>query len=224
MATQSRPHAGASPHWERMWTAGVSRGQAFDVGQASQTLLGELVRSQHAPRRGMTALVPGCGRAYDALALARHGFDKVVAVDVAPSACTAARKELQETRSAEAANVEVVCADFFTMEGKYDLIWDCTFLCALDPSVRDQWALKIRSLLAPGGVLLSCVFPICQKVGGPPYAMSVSLIHNLLEPIGLEKVEVRECLPASEQHRPGGAANVGMTTALMIWRVPACRR
>merc|ERR1719161_787643 len=41
-------------------------------------------------------LVPGCGRAYDALALARHGFDRVVAVDIAPTAVKAAQSFLED--------------------------------------------------------------------------------------------------------------------------------
>jgi len=225
MAAATGTHAGASPHWEKMWTAGIGKGQAFDVGQASQTLVGELARNQHAPRQSMTALVPGCGRAYDALALARHGFDRVVAVDLSSSACDAARQELRGMTCPEAAKVEIVCADFFAFEGKFDLIWDCTFLCALDPSVRERWALKTQSLLSPNGTLLTCVFPICQKVGGPPYAMAVSLVRDLLQPIGLEEVSSLENLPQSEQHRPGGAGSSSgaVGTALMTWRAASSR-
>merc|ERR1719162_644574 len=82
----------------------------------------------------MTAIVAGCGRAYDALALAQHGFEKVVAVDLAPAACDAARAFLEETEDPAAAKIEVVCADFFALEyTDFDFAWDVTFLCALDP-------------------------------------------------------------------------------------------
>mmetsp|Transcript_34985 Transcript_34985/g.96767 ORF Transcript_34985/g.96767 Transcript_34985/m.96767 type:complete len:228 (+) Transcript_34985:49-732(+) len=221
MDTSTSTHAGASPLWEKMWSRGVGRGQAFDVGQASPTLVGELARSMHATRAGMTALVPGCGRAYDALALAQHGFEKVQAVDLSQSACDAAQQELKEAGCPEAAKVEVACVDFFALQGSFDFIWDCTFLCALDPSVREQWASKTQSLLAPGGVLLTCVFPICSKVGGPPFAMSVPLVESLLETVGLELVDVREDLPPDQKHAPGGAGSLGdVGTALMTWRAP----
>ena len=206
-----------------MWGAGLGKGQAFDVGKASQTLVAELSRSAYAPRPGLSALVPGAGRAYDALALAQHGFESVTALDLAPTACEAAREELKaSTGDKIAERCSVQCADFFEFTGgPYDLIWDCTFLCALDPSVRVRWAQKTASLLKPGGTLLTCVFPICDKVGGPPYAMSVDLFRSLLEPVGLEAVRVREDLSADEQHRPGGfQGSGGPSTALAVWAKP----
>ena len=156
----------------------------------------------------MTAFVPGCGRAYDAIALAEHGFESVVALDLSPSACEAARQELDASTSPAASRVEIRCGDFLALtEQRFDFIWDCTFLCALDPSVRHQWASQMRSLLTPSGELLTCVFPIgaasmhvlralcdlkCsgEREGGPPYQMSVSLVRDLLEPIGLEAVPI----------------------------------
>merc|ERR1719329_1266824 len=103
-------HAGASAHWEQMWSGGLAQGQAFDVGNVSATLAAELCRRRYATNQGMKALVPGCGRAYDALALAKHGFESVVAVDLAPTACEAARKWLQESGDPAAAKVSVECA------------------------------------------------------------------------------------------------------------------
>lgn len=215
-------HAGASAHWERMWSAGLPKGAAFDVGAVSQTLAAELARKNHAPRRGMTALVPGAGRGYDALALALAGFDTVVSCDLAPTACNAARSELRDASGAghadAAAKVRVECSDFFELDGQYDLIWDCTFLCALEPSVRDRWAAQHRALLSKSGTLLTCVFPICEKSGGPPFAMSVPLVRSLLEPTGLVAMEVRGPLPSEEQHVPGAFSKGQADTALITWR------
>ena len=60
------------------------------------------------------------------------------------------------------------------------------------------------------------------KVGGPPYALSVELIRGLLVPLGFEAVEVREDLPPSEHHLPGGIAAIGGPgTALAAWCVQA---
>lgn len=209
-------HAGASPHWESMWGNGLGKGQAFDVGDVSSTLKAELARNSYAPRPGMKALVPGSGRAYDALALAKHGFDSVVAIDIAPTAVQAAKQWLKETGDPAAAKVDVQCADFFTFEGQYDFIWDCTFLCALDPSVRGQWAKKHTELLNKSGSLLTCVFPICEKVGGPPFPMSVPLVKGLLEPAGFEPVTILDPVPPEESHKPGGLSSAG--TALAIWK------
>jgi len=206
--------------WEEMWAGGLAKGQAFDVGMPSQTLMGALKRMPK-PAESTRALVPGCGRAYDALALARHGFTSVHAIDLSKTACEAARAFLDETGDPLATNVELLCADFFEhdcSEG-YDLIWDCTFLCALDPSVRERWAAKQATLLKPDGKLLTCIFPIGTKSGGPPYALSVELLKSLLLPVGLAPVEIREDLPDDEQHRPGGALATSspFRTAVGTW-------
>ena len=140
-------------------------------------------------------------------------------MDISPTAVASARAELDSTGDAAAAQVEVVCADFFALEGRFDYIWDCTFLCALDPSVRTRWAEKQRALLAPTGTLVTCVFPICDKSGGPPFAMSVPLVRDLLTPAGLRAVRTHECA-TDEKHNPGGMAGAGGPgTTLVAWQV-----
>jgi len=209
--------------WEAMWSAGIGKGQAFDVDGPSRTLLGALARTKYAPAPGLRALVPGCGRAYDAIELARAGFDSVTAIDLSATACEAAREELKviSASSAECAalvnKVDIVCTNFFTHSGEYDLIWDCTFLCALDPSVREEWAVKSKNLLRPDGTLLTCIFPIGAPPGGPPFELTVPIVEGLLKPIGFDAVEIHEKLPPQEQHKPGGAANFG--TAFAAWKV-----
>jgi SAM-dependent methyltransferase len=145
-------HAGASPHWEKGWVEGIAKGSRFDTAGISLPLKAELARRNHAPRAGMRALVPGCGRAYDALALAEHGFESVVAIDLSPAACEEAKLEIKS--AAKADRLDVRCGDFFALDpgaGTYDLIWDNTFLCALEPQVREKWAAQMKALIAPGG-------------------------------------------------------------------------
>ena len=105
------------------------------------------------------------------------------------------------------------------MPDKFDFIWDCTFLCALDPSIREKWAQKQKALLDENGTLLSCIFPICEKIGGPPYALSVPLMTDLLAPEGFEAVETRVC-EGDERHMPGAMAGDDCPgTALVAWRL-----
>ena len=136
-------------------TAGPASVPAFACG-LPQAALAEVCTCgawrPPAVRPGLNALVPGCGRAYDALALAEHGYASVVALDVSPAACEAARAELHSSQSPAAGQVEVRCGDFFSLQGEtFDLIWDCTFLCALNPSVRERWAAQMHALLSPQG-------------------------------------------------------------------------
>lgn len=220
----AQQHAGASPHWEKLWAGGLDKGSRFDVAGVSLPLKAELERRNHAPRPGMSALVPGSGRAYDALALAQHGFSSVTAVDLSPAACTAALEEIsQSSLSRETrGRIDVRCGDFFELEGRYDFIWDNTFLCALDPAARGRWAGQMEALLAPGGELVTCVFPIGEREGGPPFALSVPLVRGLLEPVGFEATLVQDGLPLEQQHRrPGDPVESVLTrgTALVTWKL-----
>jgi hypothetical protein len=221
-------HSGASPHWEKLWAqqGGLAPGTRFDVAGVSLPLAAEAARRTLAPRSGMTAIVPGCGRAYDALFLAEQGFASVLALDLSPAACNAARLEIASSSSSAAvqARVSVECGDFFELEKgrKFDFIWDCTFLCALEPVVREQWAEQMRMLLADQGELLTCVFPIGTREGGPPFAMSVDLHRKLLEPVGFEPALVQDKLPLEEQHRRPGDPLESVRergTALVSWRI-----
>jgi len=207
--------AGASPMWEDMWSKGLKPKEKFDVGEASPTLMEVLELQSLGDCKGKRALVPGCGRAYDAIALAEYGFDSVVAVDISATAVESAKAFLAESKSPAADKIEIICADFFKfdLEPKADVIWDCTFLCALDPSVRSAWAKKTLSNLKPDGTLLTCIFPICDKEGGPPFAMSVPLVRSILEPEGFQAAEIRE---DASKHTAGGFA---ASTALGRWTV-----
>ena len=229
-ACSAMAHAGASSHWEELWAkdGGLSKGSRFDVAGVSLPLAAEAKKRPLAPRAGMTALVPGCGRAYDAIFLAECGFQSVVALDLSPTACKAANEEIRSSGASSAlrARVSVECGDFFELNAgrRFDFIWDCTFLCALEPAVREQWALKTRSLLTDDGELLSCVFPIGPREGGPPFAMSVSLVRSLLQPVGFAASIVRDDLPLEEQHRRPGDAIESVRTrasALVSWRKTA---
>mmetsp|Transcript_78870 Transcript_78870/g.255490 ORF Transcript_78870/g.255490 Transcript_78870/m.255490 type:complete len:241 (-) Transcript_78870:19-741(-) len=201
--------AGASPHWEGMWSAGLKPGQAFDIAGPSKALV-PLLPTLPAGR----TLVPGCGRAYDAVALAAGGARQVVALDLAPTACEEAKTFLAGLEPSERppeGSVEVVNGNFFTTEalepGSFDLAWDCTFLCALDPSVRPQWAARHAELLKPSGELVTLVFPIGKGPGGPPFALDVPLVQGLLAEHGFEAVEDTGELPEGRSHMAKVAAS-----------------
>ena len=182
--------------------------------------MAELARNRYGYHSGSTALVPGCGRAYDAIALAQHGFAKVVAVDISKAACAAARALIAKSAPG-VSSIEVVNANFFehATERLYDFIWDCTFLCALDPFVRKRWASKMRSLLSKGGILMTCIFPLSDtRKGGPPYRLTVPIVSELLTEAGFEPIEIRASLPPEECHKPGGFTGSD-GTALATWRL-----
>jgi hypothetical protein len=78
--------------------------------------------------------------------------------------------------------------------------FDYTFLCALHPSMRADWASAWARALAPGAALVTLIFPVDEREGGPPWAVTPQLYKDLLLPQGfaltsLEPVEENKSHP-----------------------------
>lgn len=167
--------------WEDAWREGRT---GWDAGGSPPALI-ELVDAGVLPVG--RALVPGCGAGYDVLALASDRETReVIGLDLAETAAARFRA-LREARGVPEARARVITADFFAYEpdAPFDLIWDYTFLCAIDPSERAAWAEKVDALLAPGGELAMLIFPATEEPPfgkGPPFALPVREVRALLEP------------------------------------------
>lgn len=182
--------------WERAWREGRT---GWDAG-ASPPVLEELVADGALPDG--RAFVPGCGAGYDVLTLAESGLD-VTGLDVAPTAATRF-EALRAERGVDRGSARVVIGDFFAHapDAPYDLIWDYTFLCALEPAMRPDWASKVRSLLSPAGTLATLIFPARpEPLNGPdrpPYPLLPADVESLLSD-GFEQLELRRV----ERSHPG---------------------
>jgi methyl halide transferase len=132
------------------------------------------------------ALVPGCGRGHDALALASAGWD-VTAVDIADSL------EPEVGSKLRSAGVRFLIADALAVTGSYQLVFDHTFFCALEPVDRHLFGGMVDSSLASGGIIASVVFPLGRPLseGGPPYGMTADDVEAVLGPT-FEPVEIGE--------------------------------
>ena len=148
----------------------------------------------------------------------------MVGLDLSATAVRAAEERLQglapELRPPPG-SASFVCGSFFDLPtdpaAQFDFVYDYTFLCALEPSVRGQWAQKMAELVAPGGTLLTLIFPICEKEGGPPFKVSLQLYRELLEPVGFECREL-DLLPPELSH-PGrdGTGAFGAFSGKGLW-------
>jgi hypothetical protein len=168
--------------WQQAWREGRT---PWDAGQACPSLVDLVENEELAAGR---ALVPGAGSGYDVLALAspdRHA----VGLDLADGA-RERFETLRDDQNVPKEWAEVVVADFFDWQPDrpFDVIWDYTFLCAIEPEMRLRWAERIDDLLAPGGELVTLIFPVGDPPeelaadDGPPYPMSPGLVGDLLEP------------------------------------------
>ncbi|KAI2629222.1 S-adenosyl-L-methionine-dependent methyltransferase [Hypomontagnella submonticulosa] len=185
--------------WTELWDTNQS--YFWDRGQPSPALVDWIEsRPKDLPSvsdRRLTALVPGCGKGYDVVMLALHGFD-VYGVEVSHKAVEIAEAyaatELHEpsaynfpSEDAPPPNstgrVKFVECDFFKAGWEkrvmgsefqgFDLIYDYTFLCALPPDMRKDWARRMSDLLSPTGTLVCLEFPLYKdlKAPGPPWGL-----------------------------------------------------
>ncbi|KAI8983062.1 S-adenosyl-L-methionine-dependent methyltransferase [Pilobolus umbonatus] len=159
--------------WEGLWQ---NEQIMWDAGQSSPALV-SLLQDKEAdafiPKSGY-GLVPACGSGYDVFALAtkdRH----VTGLDVSK---TCIDKVNKKHPNSPRNNYNFICADFFqfqSKEGGYDFAYDYTFLCALPPHLRTNWANRYHQIIKKGGILITLMFPLDAHKGGPPYALSVDL-------------------------------------------------
>lgn len=108
-------------------------------------------------------LIPGAGNAHEASYLLEQGFNDVTIVDIAPTVVDRLQKQFQNNP-----HIQIILGDFFTLSGKYDLILEQTFFCALSPFLRPQYVAKMYDLLHTNGKLVGLLFDK-EFEGGPPF-------------------------------------------------------
>ncbi|MBX2988387.1 MAG: methyltransferase domain-containing protein [Bdellovibrionaceae bacterium] len=114
-------------------------------------------------------LVPGCGEGHDAAYLAHEGHF-VTGVDFSPEAIERARG-----RYGHLPNLKFIVADLFQLgpehDAAYDVIFEQTCYCAIDPGRRPELVKRWQRWLAPNGHLMGVFFAM-HKPSGPPYGGS----------------------------------------------------
>jgi len=164
--------------WENRWQTGQT---GWDLGAASPPLT-EYADQIPPDKRNLRVLIPGCGNGYEAVHLLKNRFSDITMVDIAPTAVERLQQRLEASVPEWQAHLRVLCADFFTLDGPYDLILEQTFFCALDPAQRPDYAQKMHDLLVPGGILAGVLFNRDFE-GGPPFGGHAAEYRTLFEPL-----------------------------------------
>jgi cyclopropane fatty-acyl-phospholipid synthase-like methyltransferase len=142
---------------------------------------------------GARVLSPGCGRGSDALELAARGA-MVVGVEWSDQV---AQNLISRYRAADipgSGRLEVRSGDFFALEPEpVDIVCEHTFLCALDPSRRVEYANQITAWLKPDGYLCGNFFVVSdddahrlpglsltKEGAGPPFGITKDGLLELL--------------------------------------------
>lgn len=147
-----------SNYWDQRWINGQT---GWDIGYASPALV-EWIK--HFGNKTAKILIPGCGNAYEAESLAHLGFENILLLDISPTAVENIQK-----RVGHLAAVQCICADFFSLNEKVDVILEQTFFCALDPVLRTPYVEQCAALLNPGGWLSGVLFSSPFDAPGPPF-------------------------------------------------------
>jgi SAM-dependent methyltransferase len=173
----SDPPVSDPAFWLGLYDQGSDR---WELGRPNPSLGAHLARQQLPSPRG-TVAVPGCGRGHDARLLARRGY-RVLGFDFVPDVVRAARELAERDRvdaTFEARDVFELASAY---PGFFDGVWEYTCFCAIDPARRAEYVEVLAAILKPGGWLLACFFPMEDKPGGPPFAVSEPEVRELLAP------------------------------------------
>ncbi len=164
---------GRPDYWSERYAAG---NHPWELGTPAPVLKGLLERERPAGRR---AVVPGCGRGHDVRLLAANGFE-ARGIDFSARAIDEARG------LGEPAGASFELGDVFAMgaahRGSFDLAWEYTCYCAIDPARRGEYLDAVRDALAPGGLFWALLFPIWTKEGGPPFPVRPGEVEELFAP------------------------------------------
>lgn len=153
----------------------------WDRGGPSPQLLAWLDSGVLQPCR---IVVPGCGRGWEVVELARSGFD-VVGLDYTQAAV----EQAQARCAQEGVKAEIVRADVlsYTPTQPFDAVYEQTCLCAIHPEHWVAYAGQLKSWLKPGGSLFAMFMQMVRSgateeglIQGPPYHCDINAMRALL--------------------------------------------
>ena len=156
-------------YWDKQYT---SKSTGWDLGKVSPPIKEyiDTLKDKH-----ISILIPGCGNTYEAEYLLEKEFTNVTVIDIAPTLV----KRLQE-KFKKNPDIKIVLGDFFEHKGKYDLVLEQTFFCALSPELRDNYVLKMHQLLKEKGKLVGLLFNKFFE-SGPPFGGSKAEYEQLFK-------------------------------------------
>ena len=150
-----------SKYWEERYQQGEDK---WDVGEIS-TPIKEYI--DQITDKKIKILIPGAGNGYEFEYLIKNGFKNSFVVDYAETPLENIKKRIPDLNENQ-----VINSDFFELEGKFDLIIEQTFFCALNPELREEYVRKMKSILNPKGKIAGLLFQFPLTTEGPPFGGS----------------------------------------------------
>lgn len=156
------------------WNARYERGETnWDLGEVSPPIKNYI---DQLPNKHLRVLIPGGGNSHEAKYLWDNDFRDVTVLDISSVVIDRLKNEYKDT------GIKFVNADFFEHEAEYDLIIEQTFLCALDPALRQAYARHMHDLLWQQGRLIGVLFNRDFEEPGPPFGGRIKIYRRMFEP------------------------------------------
>ena len=177
----------------------------WDMGTPTPAFVELLESKQYEPGK---TLVLGCGKGHDAVLFAQHGF-QVTAIDFSAEAIKHTMQRAQE----KGVKIEFVHEDVFDyslgISEEFDYVVEYVTYCAIHPAQRAEFAAMIPSLMRPSGRFIALFFPLDERAGGPPFAISMDEVNRLFG----KKLELVSIEPPSRSISPRKGKEL-----MTVWR------
>lgn len=149
----------------------ITNDTGWDVGESSSPISSYF---NQLTTKEVNILIPGCGNAHEAEYLHHRGFKNIYLLDYSIKALQNFSKRVP---SFPASNL--MCEDFFTHKGEYNIIVEQTFFCAITPSLREKYVQKMYDLLVAKGQLIGLLFNTTFEHEGPPFGGNLAEYKTL---------------------------------------------
>lgn len=170
MPNEAEPSSTVPEYWDNRY---LNNETGWDLQQLSPPLKSYIDSIEN---KDLKILIPGCGNAYEAEYLLSKGFKNVTLIDFSG----VVTKKLKE--KLEGQPINIVHENFFDHDGKYDLILEQTFFCALQPALRENYVKKCYELLNDGGRIAGVLFNKRFTDSEPPFTATDEEYQKYFEP------------------------------------------
>ncbi|KAG0368229.1 TPMT family [Gamsiella multidivaricata] len=167
--------------WNELWKRDIHPWDKETPSPALIEVIEQKPISAQIPKSG-NALVPGCGRGVDVFYLGNENR-KAYGLDISPIAVQQC-KDIRTKKGVSESQAEFMVGDFFKFDipsGGFQLVYDYTFFCAIQPELRPAWGRRMAELIPTDGVLITLMYPLGNHADGPPFAVSEAAYHEQLD-------------------------------------------
>ncbi len=148
--------------WNNRYLEGSHR---WDLGAVSPPLKS---LADSLTDKNIKILIPGGGNSHEAEYLFSKGFKNVYVVDLAEEPLKNIKNRIPAYP-----DQQLIHGNFFDVNLTFDLVIEQTFFCAIAPSLREKYVLKMHEILKPGGFVKGVMFDAVLNTEHPPFGGNV---------------------------------------------------